>query len=92
MLLTLDRSRVASVAFVPRDALKVMEQKYPQLVEHMGQSLPELLRGQAHEGAVAAIQTAGPARPWTEGDTQRRRTGLTVATVFTVLSVLGIAV
>ena len=91
--------RVASVAFVSKeDALKVMEKKYPQLVENLpGNPLPRSFEVKPTKGEhVAAISDAlAPAPPGVTEVRYAKKTAdkvLQVARVFTVLSVLGIAV
>jgi len=91
--------RVASVAFVSKeDALKVMEKKYPQLVENLpGNPLPRSFEVKPTKGEhVAAISNSlAPAPPGVTEVRYAKKTAdkvLQVARVFTVLSVLGIAV
>jgi cell division transport system permease protein len=94
-----DRQRVATVTFVSKeDALKIMEKKYPQLVENLpGNPLPRSFevkptRGE-HVGAISSSLVPPPA-----GVSEVRYAKKTadkvlqVARVFTVLSVLGIVV
>ncbi len=91
--------RVASVAFVSKeDALKVMEKKYPQLVENLpGNPLPRSFEVKPTKGEhVAAISNSlAPTPPGVTEVRYAKKTAdkvLQVARVFTVLSVLGIAV
>ena len=91
--------RVASVAFVSKeDALKVMEKKYPQLVENLpGNPLPRSFEVKPTKGEhVAAISNSlAPAPPGVTEVRYAKKTAdkvLQVARVFTVLSVLGIVV
>ena len=95
----LESDSVASVAFVSKeDALKVMEKKYPQLVENLpGNPLPRSFEVKPTKGEhVAAISNAlAPAPPGVTEVRYAKKTAdkvLQVARVFTVLSVLGIAV
>jgi cell division transport system permease protein len=92
-------SRVASVSFVSKDqALKIMEGKYPDLVENLpGNPLPRSFEVKPTRGEhVEAIsQSLSPPPPGVDKVKYGKKTAdrvLQVARVFTVLSVLGIAV
>jgi cell division transport system permease protein len=91
--------RVATVTFVSKeDALKVMEKKYPQLVENLpGNPLPRSFEVKPTRGEhVQAIsQSLVPPPPGVGEVKYAKKTAdkvLQVARVFTILSVLGIAV
>jgi cell division transport system permease protein len=92
-------SRVASVSFVSKEqALKIMEGKYPDLVENLpGNPLPRSFEVKPTRGEhVEAIsQSLSPSPPGVDKVKYGKKTAdrvLQVARVFTVLSVLGIAV
>jgi cell division transport system permease protein len=92
-------SRVASVSFVSKEqALKIMEDKYPDLVENLpGNPLPRSFEVKPTRGEhVEAIsQSLSPPPPGVDKVKYGKKTAdrvLQVARVFTVLSVLGIAV
>jgi cell division transport system permease protein len=92
-------TRIASVTFVSKeDALKVMEQKYPDLVENLpGNPLPRSFEVKPTKGEyVEAIsQSLTPPPPGVDKVKYGKKTAdkvLQVARVFTVLSVLGIVV
>ncbi len=94
-----DQQRVATVTFVSKEeALKVMEKKYPQLVENLpGNPLPRSFDVKPTKGEhVAAISNSlVPAPPGVTEVRYAKKTAdkvLQVARVFTILSVLGIAV
>jgi cell division transport system permease protein len=91
--------RVATVTFVSKeDALKVMEKKYPQLVENLpGNPLPRSFEVKPTKGEhVQAIsQSLAPPPPGVGEVKYAKKTAdkvLQVARVFTILSVLGIVV
>ena len=91
--------RVATVTFVSKeDALKVMEAKYPQLVENLpGNPLPRSFEVKPTKGEhVKAIsESLAPPPPGVSEVKYAEKTAdkvLQVARVFTILSVLGIAV
>jgi cell division transport system permease protein len=91
--------RVATVTFVSKeDALKVMEKKYPQLVENLpGNPLPRSFEVKPTKGEhVQAIsQSLSPPPPGVGEVKYAKKTAdkvLQVARVFTILSVLGIVV
>jgi len=92
-------NRIASVTFVSKaDALKIMEQKYPDLVENLpGNPLPRSFEVKPTKGEyVEAIsQSLSPPPPGVDKVKYGKKTAdkvLQVARVFTVLSVLGIVV
>jgi cell division transport system permease protein len=92
-------NRIASVTFVSKeDALKSMEQKYPDLVENLpGNPLPRSFEVKPTKGEyVEAIsQSLTPPPPGVDKVKYGKKTAdkvLQVARVFTVLSVLGILV
>jgi cell division transport system permease protein len=92
-------SRVASVTFVSKkDALKTMERKYPDLVEHLpGNPLPRSFEVKPTKGEhVEAIsQSLSPRPPGVDKVNYGKKTAdrvLDVAKVFTGLSILGIVV
>jgi cell division transport system permease protein len=92
-------NRIASVTFVSKaDALRIMEQKYPDLVENLpGNPLPRSFEVKPTKGEyVEAIsQSLSPPPPGVDKVKYGKKTAdkvLQVARVFTVLSVLGIVV
>jgi cell division transport system permease protein len=92
-------NRIASVTFVSKaDALTIMEQKYPDLVENLpGNPLPRSFEVKPTKGEyVEAIsQSLAPPPPGVDKVKYGKKTAdkvLQVARVFTVLSVLGIVV
>jgi cell division transport system permease protein len=92
-------NRIASVTFVSKaDALKIMEQKYPDLVENLpGNPLPRSFEVKPTKGEyVESIsQSLAPPPPGVDKVKYGKKTAdkvLQVARVFTVLSVLGIVV
>ncbi len=92
-------NRIASVAFVSKeDALKMMEKKYPDLVENLpGNPLPRSFEVKPTRGEhVEAIsQSLSPPPPGVDKVKYGKKTAdkvLQVARIFTVLSVLGIVV
>ncbi len=94
-----DKQRVATVDFVSKeDALKIMEEKYPQLVENLpGNPLPRSFEVKPTKGEyVGAIsQSLAPLPPGVTEVKYAKKTAdkvLQVARVFTILSVLGIVV
>ena len=91
--------RVATVTFISKeDALKVMEKKYPQLVENLpGNPLPRSFEVKPTKGEhVGAIsESLAPLPPGVSEVKYAQKTAdkvLQVARVFTILSVLGIVV
>jgi cell division transport system permease protein len=92
-------NRIASVTFVSKaDALRIMEQKYPDLVENLpGNPLPRSFEVKPTKGEyVEAIsQSLSQPPPGVDKVKYGKKTAdkvLQVARVFTVLSVLGIVV
>jgi cell division transport system permease protein len=94
-----DTARVASVKFVSKkDALAVMKDKYPELVENLpGNPLPRSfdVKPTRGEHVEAISQSLSPPPPGVDKVKYGKKTAdrvLDVAKVFTGLSILGIAV